>query len=387
MQTIAQVKSNLTSMSHSGTLNKVRNFEAMLERAANTMLLKCTPLETIRNVGLSQTVHDILFNYTLPSDYNAIIDLYPQANRTSRDQARRIMAQPFDLLRAFADKTVSIESSEGTKFIRIDWAIRNAKTLHGMDSLTGNGTWSASGTAANVVSDTIIKYSGGASVRFDLLATGDGIKNNSMSAIDLTDEDEIGTAIFPIYFGSVPTSATLVWGNNLTTNYWTGVEQTAQADGTAFKVGWNIIQVPWSTATETGTVAPATIDTARVTVASGAALADIRVDNIQFAIGFPFDIKYYSKFLFKNTSGTFISIPTLDDDVVILDNDGIQIYLLECLIATAHQTQGSDSVFDLKFAKGELETLYPAYKGEHPNMSKKVTANYGGLPKFSRFRR
>src|SRR4030067_1483992 len=383
--TITEIKENLTAMGHGGSLNKVRNFEYALERAANTMLLKCKPLETIRLAGLANTVHDNLYIYSLPSDFNSLIDLYPQSNRTSVDQGTRILSERFDLKKNLENRMVSIESAEGSKIIKINWKVRSPKTLHTMDSYNGNGTWSAVGTASGIVTDTIYRYSGGGSVRFDLAATGDGIQITDMSAVDLSDEEEIADIIIPIYFGSVSalTSITGIWGNNLTSAYWTGVAQTTQADGTAFRVGWNIIKIPWSTATETGTVDPATIDSFKLTIASTGSISDIRVDNIQFAIGYPFDIKYYSKFLFKNTSGTWISRPTSDEDSVVLDNDGMQIFLLESVIAIAHQLEGTDSAFDINFAKNELSVLYPAYKGEHYSQAKKPSVNYGGLPRFN----
>jgi len=314
------------------------------------------------------------------------LDYLPQANRTNLDQGRRIFAESFDLRKALDNRTVSIESSEGTKLIRINWDVRAAKTLHNMDTYDGNGTWSAVGTTSGIETDTIYKYSGGGSVRFDLAASGDGIQCTDMSAIDLEDEDELADAVIPIYFGSVThlTSISGIWGNDLTTNYWTGVAQTTQADGTAFRAGWNIIKLPWSTATETGTVDSTKVDSFKLTVATTGAIADIRIDNIQFAIGYPFDIKYYSKYLFQNSSGTFISKPTSDDDNVNLDNDGFQIYLLELLIAIAHQLEGTDSVFDIQFAKNELATLYQAYNGEHSSQTKKATVHYGGLPRFQR---
>lgn len=386
MFTISAIKNHLTAMGHGSTLNKVRNFEELCERTASTIILKCPMLETIRTAGLSQTVHDILYDYALPSDFNSIIDLSPQSERESDDKSKRILAEPFDLEKLFSNKRVSIESSEGTKKIRIKWDIRSAKTLNTMDSYNGNGTWSAVGTASGIATDTIYYYSGGGSVRFDSAATGDGIQATDMTQVDLSDEDEVATAVIPIYFGSVSnlTSISFIWGNDLTTNYWTGVAQTAQADGTSFKVGWNIIKVPWSTATETGTVDPTAIDAAKITVATTGTISDIRVDNIRFAIGYPFDIKYYSKYMFMNSSGTWLSKPSSDDDYVVIDNDGLQIFLLECLIQIAHQLEGTDSAFDINFAKNELAVLYPAYKGEHPSQAKKATAHYGGLPRFNR---
>lgn len=370
-------------MGHGGTLNKVRNIEAMFERAGSIFLQKCKPLETMRLGTLSSTVHDDIYNYALPSDYNSLIDLIPQNDRNNWDLAFRKYAGQFDLEKAIKQKTVSIEGDNGTKIIRINWRSRAGKTLHTMDSVTSNGTWSAVGSATGISASTIFKVSGSASIEFNIVASGDGIQNTSMTAVDLTDEDEVADAFVWMYFGTVPTSVSARWGNDLTTNYWSSTAQTTQADGTSFKVGWNLIKFPWSTATETGTVTPSTIDSFRVTVVSSAQ-NNVRVDNIVFSIGRNFDIKYYSKYLFKNSSGTYISRPTADADTVLVDNDSLPLYLLELLKAMAHQVQGSDSTFDLNYAIGELKELYPTFNSEHPDQRKRAAGSYGSLPRFNR---
>lgn len=383
---ISDVKEHLIAVLHSGSIAKVRNFAGACERAASTMLLKVKPVETQRTVPLSTTVHDALYNYALPSDFNSPIDLYPQADRSLLDKSRRVYAEAFDIRKALNNKSISIEGSEGSKFLRINWKWRSPKILSTMDSYNGNGTWTAVGSATSVTTDTITKYSGGGSVRFNVVASGDGIQNTTLTAVDLTNEDQVADVLLAVYFGSVSslTSIQPIWGNDLTTNYWTGVAQTTQADGTAFKVGWNIIKVPWSSATQSGTVAPATIDSFKLVFASTGAIANVRVDNILFSIGRAFDLKYYSKFFFKNSSGTFITKPTAadDSDVALCDNDSLQIFVMELMKALAHQVEGEDSDFDIDYANRELADLYPAYMAEHPSESKKQVTSYGGLPRF-----
>lgn len=396
--TITQVKENLTAMGHGSTLNKVRNIEALFERAANNVLAKVDPVDTQRTNTLGQLIHDDLNNYPLPSDYRKFIDLYPQDNRTSLDIGKRRYSEPFAARRAISNKEISIEGSEGSKFLRANWKSNPAKTLHTMDSLTSNGTWSVVGSATGLKLNTQYKVSGTGSIEFDLVASGDGIQNTTMTAVDLTTEDELADVIIPVYLGSVSniTSLTSIWGNNLTTAYWTGVAQTAQADGTAFRTGWNYIKSPWSTATETGTVDPATIDSFKLTVQTTGAISNIRVDNIIFSLGRVFDIKYYSKYLFKNTAGTWLSRPTSDDDVVVLDSDGINLFLYECVIEMAQQVEGEDSNFDIGFASkklnGDLNALDPAarfglyrlYRGEYPSESKKAVNTWTRGPRFRR---
>lgn len=380
--TVTQVKEHLTGMGHGGTLNKVRNIESMFERSASRFLLKVHPLDVMRTAALSNTVHDDVYNYALPSDFGALIDLYPQDDRKSWDVAYRRAAGLFDLQKAIKERTISIEGSEGTKIIRINWRTRQGKVLNTMNSVTANGTWSAVTGASNVEADTITKISGSASIRFDLTATGGGIDNDDMSAVDLSDEDEVADVFVWMYFPTITnlTSVTAIWGNNLTTTYWTATAQTTQADGSAFKAGWNLLKFPWSTATETGAVVPSTIDSFKITIASTGAISNIRVDNIIFSIGRNFDIKYYSKYLFKNAStGAWISQPRAnqDDDLVLVDNDTLPLFLMELLTDMAQQVEGTDSAFDINFAEKQLMTLFPAYKGLNPSMAQKVSGQYG----------
>lgn len=380
--TITERKEHLAAELHGSTLNRVRNIEALFQRSANTLLSKIDPIDTMRLTALTNTIHDDIYNYPLPTDFKKIIDLYPQSSRTTHDTANRRLSEKFDLGKELHDKTISIEGSEGSKILRVNWRTRQAKTINEANSLTANGTWSAVGTASGAAADDIDYVSGSGSLKVDLAASGDGLQNTTMTDVDLTDEDEV--ADFFVWFKVKNStdlanlnSVSLIWGNDLTTAYWTGVAQTTQADGTAFKVGWNQVKVPWSTATETGTVAPATIDSLKITFSIDAAISDIRIDNITCSIGKNFDIKYYSKYLLKNTAGTWIDKTTSDDDIVVLDSDAINILLLEDLIAAAQQAEGSDSTFDINYAKAELEVLYNQYKKEYPSQSKKPITYYG----------
>lgn len=398
---VAEFKNHLTGELHGGSLNKVRNFSLAMKRAANVMLAKIDPINTIRTLALTQTIHDEQTNYALPTDFKKIIDLYPQVGRTSNDTGRRIFAEPFDLRKNITDKKITIEGQDGAKIMRVNWKTRQPKTINELNSLTNNGTWAASGTATNVKVDTIDFVSGNGSIKFDLATSGDGIQNTTMNVVDLTAEDEV--ADFYMWFKvknaadlAKLTAANLVWGNDLTTKYWTGVPQTTQSDGTAFQVGWNQILFPWSTAIETGVVDPATIDALKLTFTTTGAITQIHVDNVVCAIGKNFEIKEYSKFILQNSNGTWISETTSDDDIIVLDDDCIEILTLETLIECAQQMEGSNADFDISFADRRLNGitgdrhrpgLYARYRAENPSMSKKAIGSYGTPNGLRHFRR
>ncbi len=375
--TIGEAKFHIKRLLHGAKEASIGDIDYLIERAGNTMLTKIDPISTIRVSALSNLVHDDVYNYALASDFKKPIDLFPQDNRDSEDYVNRRFAEDFDLLKEIEEKRVSIESNDGTKYLRLNWRSRGGKVLNSLNDVDDNGTWIAHGSATGVAQDTIFKVSGSGSLKFNLVATGDGIQNTTMTQVDLTDEDEVADVFVWVYLPSVPTSITARWGNDLTTNYWTSTAQTTQADGASFRVGWNLIKFSWSSATETGTVSPSTIDSFRITVANTTAISGIRVDNIVFSIGRPFDIKYYSKYFIKNTSGTWLSRTTNDNDILVFDTDESQIFLLECLNAAAQQIESENSTFDVTWARTELGDpsigtgLYGKYQTEHPSQSKK----------------
>ena len=400
MYTIGEVQSNLIGLSHSGTLNKVRNINQLYERAANNMLSRIKILETIRTEPLADAIHNKLYSYAVPNDFNSLIGIFPSSERQISDDISRVYAEYFDRRKSIDDKKVSIEGAGNQKIFRINWKMQEPKIVSNMDSYDGNGTWTAVGSASGIATDTTYKYSGGGSVKVDVAVTGDGIKNTTLTALDLTTEDEVADFIVPIYIKDSAslanlTSVNLRFGNDLTANYWQGVTQTAQFDNTPFKVGWNLVKVPWNTATETGTVDTATIDSVQITFTVTGAISDIRVDNILCSIGNIFDVKYYSKYLFKTAAGVLIAQPTVDTDYVICDADSINIFLYECLDEIAHQVEGEDSSFDLLQVSKKLWGdpraidplgrigLYARYRAEHPVQNKKAITSYGLSPRYN----
>lgn len=384
MFTINQIEDHLIGMGHGGTLNKVRNKEALYERSAGRMLLRIKPLEVMRLQSLSQPVYDNLNNYALPSDFLDIIDLIPEDNRQLWDKDFRRPAGQFDVQKAIVNRTISIEGNNGFKFIRINWKSRSPKLLNSMNSYNGNGTWLAVGAATGVATDTIFYQSGGGSVVFNHNASGDGIYNINMSALDLTAENGVSSQTVGVFLSAIPTAINSEWGNNVTTQFWTATPVTTQADGTPFQVGWNVVKFDWSAAVQTGVVDPSKIDSAKITLSSSGALGKVRIENIQFAIGRNFDIKYYSKCLFMTAAGVLETRPqaNISTDLVLIDSDSLPHFLFECLQDMAQQMEGTDGAFDINYATKQLADLYPIFKAKYPNQSQKQVTSYGGLPRY-----
>lgn len=399
MYTIGEVQNNLIGLSHSGTLNKVRNVYNLYERAANNMLSKIKLLESMRTAPLADAVHDKLYSYAVPTDFMSLIGIYPSGERLLGDDVARVYAESFDRRKAVDDKQISIEGNAGTKIFRINWKKNAPKVLSNMDSYDGNGTWLVYSGTTTVATDTQYKYSGGGSVRLDAPTPLGGIKNETLNAVNLTDEENIGDFIIPIYLSNATDVANLTsvdfrWGSS-NADYWRAPTQTTQFDGTAFQVGWNLLKFPWSTAIiQAGTPDASAVNYVLIVFNTASDIDNIRVDNILCSLGTIFDVKYYSKYLFQTAAGVRIAQPTVDTDLVICDADSINIFLYECLDEIAHQVEGEDSSFDIQQASKKLYGdpraidpvgrigLYARYRAEHPAQNKKAVTHYGLKPTY-----
>ena len=178
------------------------------------------------------------------------------------------MTEEFDIYKSTQDATFNIKWQTGTKSLRVSKSLTPAKKVIGnLDSTTESGTWSATGDASNLTIDTLNKLFGAGSFNFDLAASGSlgHIQNTTLTALDLTDYDELGSFFLLVYIpdSSIITNFILRWGNDITANYWQATITTPHT-GTAFASGWNLLRFDWAGATETGTVAPATIDSFRI---------------------------------------------------------------------------------------------------------------------------
>jgi len=371
--TIQDIKNSLTGMAHGTTLSKVKNLNDLFRRAANTLLSKIDPPETIRISQITNAVHDDIHDYSAPSDLKGdkIIDIRPQINRGKQDSPYQVPSREFDLMKA--NHSFSIRHNKGVKSLRLSIDTKySGITLHNMDSVTANGTWSVGGDAENITVDTNNYMSGSASINFDLSGAGTTgyIENDDMDEVDLSDEEDIGKIFVRVYLPDADkiTNVILRWGSSPTA-YWSDT-QTSPHDQSSFKNGWNIIAFDWNGAAKTGSPDSSAVNYLRVTITyDGTPDTDFRVDKIVCSAGEIYEIEYYSKYLFSDSSGTWSDETDSDTDYLNLDVDGYNLFLYECLKLMAQQMQGEDSGFDYTFSKEEERELYKEYKKNHPSQA------------------
>jgi len=387
---ISQLKDDLERKMHGTTLSQIASPYDLIYEAARNLIAKIDPKETVRVSQITNGVYNKVYSYILPSDIkgNKILSILPQAQVGPRDNMAQIYNEQFDLYKNREGGNLNVEFNSGIKTLNLSVKNNKAgKTLNSANSITDNGTWSAGGNASNLFSDNLTKFSGSSSLRFDLAGGGSQgtLTNSTMTAIDCSDEEKVGAIFIPVYIptpGAV-TSIALNFGNDAS-NYWTNTV-TAASDATEFKTGWNLLRFNWDSATKTGTVNATTIDYLKVDVNyNGTEILNFRVDNIVLRLGQIYDLKYYSKFLFRSTAGIWKEAPTEDTDTVNLDTDSYNILLYEVAFLATQEIQGSDGVFDRNYWDVKLAQEYKNYTDNYKSEAIRPQGTYYRQPNTRR---
>lgn len=335
---------------------------SLFKEAASNLVNEISPAETIR-YGTLEVFREI-YDYEPPTDLKELADVRPQTERrdTSDNPTRRFL-ESFDQNKNNNDFT--LEWRDATKILRYSKDIGEKISLHNMESVTNNGTWD--GTATNITADDYNPYAGSKSIMADF-ATGQYIENDDMTEVDLSDHENKSTLFIPAYFpdASLITSIELLWGSS-TSAYFSQTATTPQFG--SFKNGWNLIPFAWNGATETGTVDTENINYSRITVTG--ADTDIKFNKIFSNLGQFRDLVYYSNYLFRSSSGTWLETPANDTDIINLDIDAENIFVYECVRLAARGLQGQRDLYidytNELYGTPQKVGMYDKYKKRKPD--------------------
>ncbi len=280
-----------------------------------------------RKAQLTPKIFDEIYDYPTPTDYSALIDVQPQANRTQRQRWFFVNEEYFDAKKSGYENLITVADDDLVRKFRMNIQPTDTKlTVATFDSTTADGgTWAAYSDATNVATNTDNYIKGGGSLSYDLVgsATTAGVFNSALTTFDLTDYINSGSAFVWCYL----TTATLITNfileiGNDTSNYYTMTATTIQ-DGSAFVNGWNLLRFDFSGATQTGTVDPDASDHVRLymTKTSGKSDNGYLFDDLTLHTGQYFDAVYYSKYGWQSSAGTYLENSAADTDLVNADTD------------------------------------------------------------------
>lgn len=393
--TIQTLINDVTTVIHGTTSNKVPNLFSIINRAARSVLLDVDPKETTRITQIPGQVFNDVFDYPLPVDVKGdrIIDLRLPAGRTPSDVFTQGYAQSFDANKEtnYANK-IYTQWNTGVKSIRIEApTLTSPVTLTDTSTITG---WTATPGAGSLSLDTINNVAGGGALVFNLDAgaTTGYIETSTLNPIDLSSYVNIGTGFLWCYMpsGSAITSVQVRWGSS-SSNYYQ-YTCTSNQQGTSFVDGWNLLALPWASATVSGTPDDSYTYTRVLVKYDGTLQTGFKVDNLSFAFGYIFELQYYSKFLFRNPTTnafqeTVVDVATDAATLINLDTESYNLLFNKVAFFVAQSLQGTDAQYDAQYWDSEYENALKKYKGQNPSEAMLKGSTYYRLPQkgYNRF--
>jgi hypothetical protein len=386
---VQTVLTDLSGVIHGTTTNKIPNVYGILNRAARAVLLDVDPKETTKIVQLSQVFNDV-FDYPLPVDVKGdrIVDLRPQAGRNPGEVWTQGYETEFDSQKYLGvNNRIYTQWNTGVKSIRIE-----APTLTSPVTLCDTSTiqgWTASSGATALSLDQTNNVAGGGALVFNLSAGQSiGVINNTtLQAIDYSSYAQIATGFVWVYLpsGSAMTSIQAIWGSDTTSNFYSSVVNMTQ-QGYSFQDGWNLLSFPWVSATVTGTPNNAQINSLKMVFHyNGALQTGIQVCNFTFALGYIFELVYYSKYLFRNplTNAFQETVNSaLDNSMLInLDTESYNLFFNKVAFFTAQSLQGADAEYDAQYWATEYTNALTRYKAMNPSEAMVKGSVYYQVPK------
>ena len=194
--------------------------------------------------------------------------------------------------------------------IVINYARQVSAQMHNCDSLTANGTVSASGDATNLTIDTVILKEGAGALNFDVSSgTSMVITFADFAFKDLTTFKNKSHWTFDVYLPTLTNfeSIKLEWSDDSTFTSNFSKTETARADKQDLEIGFNKFAFSWEDATETGTPDESDIKQARITITYSSAITDtdFRIDDLRVGERIKMDLEYFSLAMVKDAAGDF----------------------------------------------------------------------------------
>ena len=384
---ITTLLSDLASVVHGTTVNKVPNIYGHINRAAREILLDVDPKETQRIVQLTQVFNNT-FDYPIPVDVKGdrIIDLALQAGRMPWEVFGQTYAESFDAgkLTSFKNTTYT-QWNTGVKTIRIEAPFLTSP-VELWDTGTITGVTATPG-AQNVTLDQTNNVAGGGAIVFDLVAgpTSGTIQTSSLNPTDLSALVNIATGFLWVYIPTAAsvTSINVAWGTD-SSNYYTYTATTTQQN-TAFTNGWNLIALPWVNAILVGTPTNTLYEYVTVTVNyDGTLQTGFKVCELTFTLGYYFNLQYYSKYLFRTPSGVFVESivdSTQNNYSINLDTESYNLLFNKTAYYIAQALQGADASYDADFWQNEYNLALKRYQGLNPSEAKNKAEPYYNMPR------
>lgn len=358
----------------------ISNILGIINRSVREVVSEIDLRSTKRKAQISPEIMDQVYTYGAAGDLKelAIIDLQPQVGRLVDSELELVTTEEFDRLKSVRNNIVAITDEDFIKKLQVSVALDSLeKVIHQCDSITGDGTWTAGGSASNLTIDTFNVINGFSSLNFDIGAsyTSATLTNSSMNSVDLSDYENHQLFVWTrIPSTTGLTSFKLRWGND-SSNYWESTV-TTNNEGTSFYNGFNLLRFNWSSATVVGSPDSSNVDYLVFQVVgdgTASATTDWIIDFVVARVGKIYNQIYYSKYGWQSSGGTWKENSTTSSDLLNADTEEFELFVLhgkavlfreQYLYGDADQ---NDALYEIKKAR---------YLEKYPSERKLLISNY-----------
>src|SRR3990167_486138 len=351
---------------------------------------------TIRETTLVPSLMDNQYDYALPNDVlaNNIIDFRPQAtdSRGEFETYSLVTPEEFDRRKKIEKGIYTILNDDLTRTLRISADVED-QTLQISnldDTAAGGGDWttfdSVSVNDSDVKADADDFIEGSGSIRFqtDTTDTTDsavGVQNATLSAKDISAYLARGSAFVDAKLTVADTGIhqiSLRLGSD-SGNYYQ-INDSNQNDCSAFVAGWNKIRWDFQNKTTVGTPVDTAIDYAAMfwsrDTTTTALLhlndTDWGFDDLKLKRGKYYNLSYYSRFVWQDTSFGVNENSTNDSHALLVQNDELEVIMAKAAeLASQYLRDNGDAVYFQK----EYERLKQAYLMKNPSQSNVLTTS------------
>jgi hypothetical protein len=378
--TRAQLKTRMNAGIH-GKIGMLIDEDETVNNAVREVAGSVDLRSARRRASLSPNLFNGIFDYACPADLKAysIIDIPALAARQD-GSFNLVPTEEFEIKKAAG--AIAIDDYNNVRILKINSKV-NDKTIvvAELDSiLSGGGTWVVFGDAANLAQDTDDFIKGGGSLKWDISSAGGttaGIQNSSLNMFDITDYLGGNGALFVFFKINSTTNLTnmILRIGSSTGNYYQKTI-TAQADGTAFVNGWNLLKFDLTSLTEVGTPVDTECNFAAVYMTKTAGKVsetDYKLDWMVLKKGVAHYTKYYSKYGWTTSGGTWLENSTDDADLVVADTDEFDMIVQKAIEIAAGEVDEPDTQVK---ASEKYIAMKKEYESRNPSEAKIMTSGY-----------
>jgi len=375
--TRSQLKSDINQGIH-GKIGMIANQNDFVNQVVRKVHNDVAIRSARRKQSLSPDLFNGIYRYSCPADLNhlRIIDIPAQAKRQD-DSFDLVPTEEFN--RDPRPGSIAFDDYNGTRILLIDSQVDSESVT--LDTTQDADAWTAVGDAENIERDGTDYITGSASLSFDINADGNttaGIERDDLSTTDITDYLDGHSAVFTWFKINSTTDLTnvILRLGSSTGNYYSKTV-TAQADGTAFVVGWNLLRFPLTSLSETGTVTNTSITYAALYMTKDAGKVsetDYKFNGLFLKRGVIHDILYYSNYGWTTSAGVYIQNSTDDSDLLVADQGEYEIFVAKGVVEGKKLTNFDRS--DINDAKEDYQMMLNGYGPQNPDESRVMSSRY-----------